>query len=241
MGNRLLKTGDKIEFRDIISAEELDSGIKPRVYVSQIFEIYPSGNLNVAMPISKGQLVPLSRGKRFETFFYTSKGMYQCKCVIVDRHKTDNFYTLEVEIQTDLQKYQRRKYFRLEKTMPVYYVELTDEDYTTILETHHFPERLKNLNMFCEGTVLDISGGGMRFVGKVPAENGKIVLIMFDIVDGNKVKKIRLPASVILSFKPVGRAGIYEHRVEFQNISREYRELLIRYIFEEERKKRSLD
>ena len=75
MGKRLLKTGDKIEFRDIISADDLDAGIKPRVYVSQIFEIYPSGNLNVAMPISKGQLVPLSKGKRFETFFYTSKGI----------------------------------------------------------------------------------------------------------------------------------------------------------------------
>ena len=241
MGKRLLKTGDKMEFRDIISAEELDAGIKPKVYVSQIFEIYPSGNLNVAMPISKGQLVPLSRGKRFETFFYTSKGIYQCKCVIVDRHKTDNFYTLEVSMQTNLQKYQRRKYFRLEKIMPVYYVELTDEDYTTILETHRFPERLKNLDMFCEGTSLDVSGGGMRFVGKVPIESGKIVLLMFDIMDGNKVKKIRLPANVILSLKPAGRAGIYEHRVEFVNITREYREILIRYIFEEERKKRSLD
>lgn len=241
MGPKILKTGDKIEFRDIISAESEAEGVKANTYVSQVFEILPSGNINVAMPISKGQLVPLSRGKRFEAFFYTSKGIYHCRCLIEDRHKTDNFYTLEISLKTDLEKYQRRQYFRLEKTIPIYYVELTEEDYKSILETHHFPERLKNLNMFCEGTSLDISGGGMRFSGKVPVGNGKIVLVMFDVTDGEKTRKIRLPASVILSFKPPGRAGIYEHRVEFENITREYREILIRYIFEEERKQRSID
>lgn len=241
MGHRLLKNGDKIEFHDIISAEEKEAGIKPRVYVSQIFEFTPNGNLNVAMPISKGQLVPLSKGKKFDTFFYTSKGIYQCRCVVENRHKTDNLYTLEIAIQNKLQKYQRRKYFRLEKTMNVYYTELNQEDYMSILETHRFPERLKSLDMFCEGTSLDISGGGMRFVGRTPVETGKMVLIMFDVTENGKNKKIRLPATVILTFKPPGRAGIYEHRVEFENITREYRELLIRYIFEEERKKRSLE
>ena len=241
MGHRLLKTGDKIEFYDIISADDKAAGVKPRTYVSQIFEFTPNGNMNVAMPISKGQLVPLSKGKRFDTFFYTSKGVFQCRCLIVDRHKSDNLYTLEISMQNELKKYQRRKYFRLEKMMNVYYVELDNEDYMSILETHRFPEGLKSLDMFCEGTSLDISGGGMRFVGKKLVDTGKMVLIMFDVTDNGKNKKIRLPASVILSFKPPGRAGIYEHRIEFENITREYRELLIRYIFEEERKKRSVD
>ncbi len=241
MGRKLLKAGDKIEFRDIISADEKAAGIKPNVYVSQIFEIYPNGNINVAMPIARGQLVPLSKGKRFDTFFYTGKGIYQCRCVIENRHKTDNLYTLEISMQTELEKYQRRQYYRLEKTMPIYYAALTKEDYLSILETHHFPEGLKSLDMFCEGTSLDISGGGMRFAGRVHVETGQMVLVMFDVTDGDKNRKIRLPANVILSFKPPGRAGIYEHRIEFENITREYRELLIRYIFEEERKQRSVD
>jgi c-di-GMP-binding flagellar brake protein YcgR len=38
-----------------------------------------------------------------------------------------------------------------------------------------------------------------------------------------------------MSFSLPNDSTKYEHRVEFENISKEYREILIKYIFEEER------
>lgn len=241
MGNRLLSAGDKIEFRDKISKEDLSLGIKPKIYVSQIFDFTDEGYINVAMPISKGKLVPLERGRQFDVFFYTSKGIYQCKAKIMNRRKSDNLYTLEILLTTELEKFQRRQYFRLEKTLPIYYAELSEEDYQVILETHQFPEDMKNINLFSQANTLDISGGGMRFVGRTQIAQGKKVLVMFDIDEHGKPIKYRLPATVILSFGVRGKTGVFEHRIEFENITKEYRELLIRYIFEEERKKRKVD
>ena len=244
MRYRLLSTGDKIEFHDNIPAEEVGLGTSERVYVSQVFDFNDNGNINVAMPISKGQLIPLSKGKKFNAFFYTSKGIYQCRCQIVDRTKVDNIYSMEIALLTELQKYQRRQYFRLEKTIPVRYTELSDEDYMSILETHHFPDHLKDISIYTDANSMDISGGGMRFVGKQRVEAGKKVLVIFEVTEKGNIKMFRLPATVIAAVTPSGRngrTGICELRVEFENITREYRELLIRYIFEEERKKRRLD
>lgn len=241
MRNRLLAEGDKIEFRDIVSRADLDAGIKPRVYVSQIFEFTDKDTIRAAMPISKGKLVPLERGKRFDVFFYTSKGIYQCVCQIIDRNKSNNIYTVEIKLLTDLQKFQRRQYYRLEKTIPIYYVGLSEEDYLSILETRRFPEHMKDLDLFEQANTLDISGGGMRFVGRKKIEQGQKVLVMFDIDENGRAIRYRLPATVIISFNVPNRSGIFEHRVEYENITREYRELLIKYIFEEERKKRNVD
>lgn len=241
MRSRLLLEGDKIEFRDIVTRSELDAGIKPRVYVSQILEFTNNDTIKAAMPISKGKLVPLERGKQFDAFFYTSKGIYQCVSQILERSKDNNIYMVEIKLKTDLQKFQRRQYFRLEKTLPIYYAELSEEDYLSILETKRFPEHMKDLDLFEQANTLDISGGGMRFVGRKKIDQGKKVLIMFDIDEGGRAIRYRLPATVIVSFNAQNRSGIFEHRVEYENITREYRELLIKYIFEEERKKRNVD
>ena len=148
MGNRLLAAGDKVEFRDSISKEDLKLGIKPKIYVSKIYDFTDEGYINVAMPISKGKLVPLERGRIFDVFFYTSKGIYQCRAKIMNRSKSDNLYSLEILLVTELQKFQRRQYFRLEKTIPIYYAELSEEDYLSILETRRFPEHMKDLDSF---------------------------------------------------------------------------------------------
>ena len=75
----------------------------------------------------------------------------------------------------------------------------------------------------------------MRFVGRKMIETGIKLLLIFQIVVGGKEIKFGLPATVRMSFSLPNDSTKYEHRVEFENISKEYREILIKYIFEEER------
>lgn len=238
MVNHIIAEGDKIEFTEILSQEEDRDGKKANTYVSQLFDFLDNGNLRVAMPISKGRLIPLSKGLKYDIFFYTSKGLFQSKALIVDRYKSGNIYTMEIELTTELQKYQRRQFYRLEKTLQLHYVKLSDEDYHRIIKTRKFPENLKDIEIYEKGTSADISGGGMRFVGRTKIDTGSKVFVIFDIMSGDTYTKFHLPATVILSFELQNKMNYFEHRVEFENISKDYRELLIRYIFEEERKLR---
>lgn len=240
MISKLLAEGNKIDIRDILSPKEEKEGKKPNVYVSQLFDFTEDGNLKVAMPVLRGRLIPLSKGQLYDAFFYSSKGLYQSRILIVDRYKAGNIYTMEIKLTTELQKYQRRQYFRLEKTLSISYIELAEMDYDKIISTKMFPEHLKDMDIYSPGTTLDISGGGMRMVGKKLIKKGHKILVIFSIILGDKEIKFRLPATVIMSFEVQDFQNRYEHRIEFLNISQNYREMLIRYIFEEERKKRSL-
>lgn len=234
-----LSEGDRIEFKEILLKAEEQSGRKAQSYVSQIFDFDEKENvIRVAMPISKGKLVPLPKDEVFDTYFYTKKGLYHARCRIIDRYKSGSIYTMRVALETELQKYQRRQYYRLEKTFSLIYSSISEEEYIKMLETKKMPDGLMQPERYAEGTALDISGGGIRFVGKNLVPTNQKVLVIFDIFTSAGQVKFRLPGTVILSFELSNHVSRYEHRIEFENISKEYREILIKYIFEEERKMR---
>lgn len=236
MVNRLITEGNKIDFRDILIQTQEKDGVSAKEYASQVLDIEENGNLRVLMPIVHGRLIPLSKGKKYEACFYTAKGLYQGDAVIIDRFKTDNIYTMEIELVSDLIKYQRRQYYRLEKILPMQYTLISQEEFDFITANSSFPERLMELPEYYSGYTADISGGGLRFTGKVQAERGVRIIVVFEIKLKGKAIKYILPATVIMSFELPDNPGRFEHRVEFNGISNEYRELLIKYIFEEERK-----
>lgn len=60
----------------------------------------------------------------------------------------------------------------------------------------------------------------MRFVGRKMIETGIKLLLIFQIVVGGKEIKFRLPATVRMSFSLPNDSTKYEHRVEFENISK---------------------
>ncbi len=236
MANRLITEGNKIDFKDILSKEQLNGGLTPATYASQVFEIRNDNILRVSMPIEHGRIIPLSKGKKFDAFFYTAKGLYQCRVIIIDRFKINNIYMMDIELLTEPVKYQRRQYYRLELNIPVRYMQITETESNVMANEEELPERLGNLSEYHTGETIDISGGGLRFTGDTLVEKGNRLAVVFDIDYEGNIERYLLAADVIMSFAIPQHHGMYEHRVEFKHISKENREMLIKYIFQEERK-----
>lgn len=236
MANRLITEGNKIDFKDILSKEQLNGGLTPATYASQVFEIRNDNILRVSMPIEHGRIIPLSKGKKFDAFFYTAKGLYQCRVIIIDRFKINNIYMMDIELLTEPVKYQRRQYYRLELNIPVRYMQITETESNVMANEEELPERLENLSEYHTGDTIDISGGGLRFTGDTLVEKGNRIAVVFDIDYEGNIERYLLAADVIMSFAIPQHHGMYEHRVEFKDISKENREMLIKYIFQEERK-----
>ena len=236
MANRLTTEGNKIDFKDILSKEQLNGGLTPATYASQVFEIRNDNILRVSMPIEHGRIIPLSKGKKFDAFFYTAKGLYQCRVIIIDRFKINNIYMMDIELLTEPVKYQRRQYYRLELNIPVRYMQITETESNVMANEEELPERLGNLSEYHTGDTIDISGGGLRFTGDTLVEKGNKLAVVFDIDYEGNIERYLLAADVIMSFAIPQHHGMYEHRVEFKDISKENREMLIKYIFQEERK-----
>ena len=108
-------------------------------------------------------------------------------------------------------------------------------------ESEAFEKQLGYLvseNDMQRGVIVDISGGGLRFVSRQPFTEGKILYLRFKLSINDEEKEFRLAAKVIVSKEIEKRQNEYENRVKFLYIDNTTREDIIKYIFDEDRKNR---
>lgn len=246
MISKVLKVGDRIEMVPYSPADVHD---ERRVYNSQLLEIVSDYTVLVSVPIEASHLVPLEPGERYELRFITTAGIYICKSEIRERNKRGNIYFFEMRILSELQKDQRRQYFRLEKILPILYHSLTDEE-TYFLEmisqygNADNSERRALMNRLRQtvaeehdGTLSNISGGGIKFYSAFPLHKEDRIRMKIHIEELGTAP-LDLFGRVVHSEEIPNRALKQEHRIEFFNINRDTREMIVKYVFSEERKQR---
>lgn len=85
--------------------------------------------------------------------------------------------------------------------------------------------------------MIDISGGGIRFVSEKLYEADSMVLCDFMIPVNEKPKQFKV-AGLVLQIKIIEeRQGLYEHRIQYIGMGRDEREEVIKFIFERGKKK----
>lgn len=218
-------------------------------YISQLLNIIDDEIIHIASPIVYSRLVLLEIGSNYLLNIYSNKGLYQCKCVVLNHLHENNTTIVEVQIISRIEKHQRRQYYRLDCLIDIYIRQITKEELLLeqngLMNNSNKDEIHKKLQAIEEqwnmATITDISGGGLRIKSDKPLHKGDHIYLKFDLHKGNNMLNYSLKAIVISSFELNNRIRKYEHRVEFQNISRKEREEIIKYIFEQERRRRQKD
>ncbi|MDD3172576.1 MAG: PilZ domain-containing protein [Herbinix sp.] len=247
----VLTLGDKIDIK------RLDRNGEPaqnaRTYVSQLVDFVDYDVIHIATPIMNSALIILNIGENYKLCFYTSKGLYRCNCVVLNNYKENNTVIAAVRITSNLEKYQRRQYYRLECILDIDYHVITKEeeklnrklkaeDFQNNEERNECRKRLAQLeNEWLSGTIIDISGGGARFNSEVQHNKEDKIQIKLDLSVGNGKCQMIIGTEVVSSGRVINKISVYEHRVEFKEISKKDREELIKYIFEQERRRRKYD
>lgn len=226
--DNIISIGDKV---DIKSTKPVPKGQRPKVYASQIVDVVDFKKIKIAMPTESGHLVPLVTGGLFSVVVYSKKGMFEGNFTVVNRSKEGNIAIHILEAQTMLKKIQRRNYFRYETTMPIKYRVIAKDEQITKEEM----EQVK----WSDGVILDISGGGMRFVTKEEVEKGQKLQIRIVLTITEEKRELYLYADLIYVRAASAGNRLSEARVEFIKIQEPDREAIIKFIFEEQRRKRS--
>lgn len=206
---------------------------KNKVYVSQVVDILSDDRIEISMPMEKTKLILLPVDVEYDLYIFTPNGLYQCYARVVDRYKNNNRFSLLVELTSNLRKYQRREYYRFScalemNSRPLQEEEVQAIEKNSVILTPELPLQ--------RSVIVDISGGGLRFVAEYAYEVGSLILCRYFLwIDGEN-KEYNLCGKV-LSVKEVdNRPGFFEHRVQYVNMDKDNREEIIRYIFNEERK-----
>jgi len=206
-----LSIGDKIEIK-------LSNKKGNVIYSSQVLDILKGKQYIISGPISKSTLVPLHINEKVKLFYYKKNlGRFSLNAIIKNR-ETSSIYKLMVEQIGDIEKVQERDYFRLWHMLKA--------------SKSHLIENNINIEEAC--MTVDISGGGLKLLCNF---NHNISDKLEIKVETNDLKiscigeVVRISDSNSIDYKHI--LG-----VKFTQISKEDREKIVRFIFNEQRKLR---
>ena len=250
--------GDKIEVRQLNSKGIPIKNIEP--YSSQLLDFFCNQSetiISIGMPLRGGQTFMLKPGIHYNLLFFTDKGLYQCNCKMLRSYKEKNTLIAAVLVTTELEKVQRRQYYRLEILHEIEFCFISqeeiniidkiieDKDKDNLKEESDSSEKADVINTLIQWSkdwkkahVVDISGGGVRFNSDFLLEPQDQILIRIDFTLKDEEKNLLIGANVIQSSRIESHFKKYVTRAQFTRIKESDRDDLIKYIFEKERKMR---
>ena len=206
-----------------------------KVHRTKVFDVLSEDQLEVMMPIEKGLMVLLPVDGEFELWFYTENGLYQCYARVLDRYKSNNVYIAVMELTSNLRKHQRREYYRFSCALEMNSREMDAEEIKALQEKQLY---FKSGLPVKQSTIVDISGGGLRFISTFNYNTDALLYCNFVLRTKGGMKEYQMGGKVLAVREVEGKPGSYEHRVQYLNMDVDEREEIIKYIFEQERKQR---
>ncbi|MCR4694226.1 MAG: PilZ domain-containing protein [Pseudobutyrivibrio sp.] len=237
-----LKPGTPVEFTIASTNSDVESSIGQdrSVYISSVFGVTKKNEVVFHLPSRGGRTVTIPMNVPFNAVFNTGKTMYMLTGLITKRGRLEDFPVYVFEPEGDLKKVQRRNYFRLPCYIPAKILpiprevallpnmDMVEADLRQYGNTYGLP---------VSGTILDISGGGVRFKSSRKIDEAKYIYISFTLQSPTINKEINATARQVKTtyFEEM---QTYEHRLEFLFKEPEDRETIIKYIFDEDRRLR---
>lgn len=248
----ILSTGDKVTI--IITqqyAQEQNGGEKAQRYLSSIYDVKEDGTLVMDIPVLQRRLVTLSTGLRY-TFIFTvedrshDKSFYISEGEITNRYHQGNFFLMDARLSVPLKKFQRREYYRLECSLKSIGVALGDDfDPKQIIDAGQFLlDHIRDGYQVAHGTISNISGGGALLLTNEDFRDAKYILmrVIFysddDEEHHNDEDDTMELLAKILEKTYNENSKKYSYRLMFVFKNPRFRERIIKYVFDEQRRQR---
>lgn len=237
MITKFIQEGCKIELQSLEKSKTLGADAPQRIHTTKIYGIVTEDTMEVLMPMEQGKLILLPVDEELDAVIYGQNTLYQCAVKVIDRYKSNNVYILLLELISNLRKFQRREYYRFSCVLEMNSRNLEEEEIAD-LENNGAKVNLQPGLPLKRSVIVDISGGGLRFISTQAYEVGSYIFCTYMLVINGRKKRYDIVGKVLAVKEMENRKGNYEHRVQYHNMSSDVREEIIKYIFEEERKSR---
>ena len=237
----LVILGDKIDIHLVSQlSRENSGGIAAKLYKSSVTDIFSQKEIEISMPMDGPKMVLFQDGLRIDMVFYSKRGLYRCQGLVAARYKKDNLYLLRINQKTELEKFQRREYFRIDCSLEFRIYPITEEvaALTTTPELYRTIQDPEYLLSVTYGKLLDISGGGIRFTDQYGFQVGDYVLTEFRLTNDKVDQTFYLVNQIVASDEKEDEKGVFINRAKFLYKDLKDREKIVRYVFEEERRVR---
>ncbi|HEY9059845.1 MAG TPA: PilZ domain-containing protein [Pseudobacteroides sp.] len=218
-----LNPGTKLEI------ELLDfsmAGIDPnKLYISEFEWSEGEKVICVAAPIHEGRYLTVHSGTSMNLYINCKSEFYKVKATLIERLIKEGLPIYKLNIENDIEKIQRRQFFRFDCVLDIKCREVEMINNTAVPKSK-----------FSNGLTRDISGGGTCLALVEGIEKGKYIECELQLSEN---KTIKFYGTIVRSSKTESEGkNKYEAGVEFYNIDNRSRDAIISFIFEEQRKLR---
>jgi len=215
MTEALYKTGDFVELK-LMSGRRGDPTGESQILSESIIMWTGSDNeIRITMPTFKGQSSPIEEGEVYELRFIAASGSFACRARVIDDLDAEIGNGYKMKLISELTKDCKRMFYRLDKVIPIMY-SLKEED---------------GAGQMLKGTCFNISGGGIRFSSGTDIGRGRNILM--NLMLGRDDEDIMVSGRVIYTDNVGLEDAVYEHRVEFTDMTSDTKEKIVRYCFDE--------
>ena len=199
------------------------------VYVSRTLRILDEVNhiLAAERPVFGGEDMAMSREVEYEIVALTSSDVLSFKGCFEGFLTGSDSREIALRLTGDSSKVQRRSFYRHSCNLAMQYTIIDFEEGDELAEIFHAAGMTEKF----EGTMLDISGGGLRFEADKNHDLANHVECHF------KLGKVQMTIRGEVLEKTSNQDGGYQYRVSFINslVSAVDREKIISYIFKKKR------
>lgn len=240
MISNIITIGCKVEIRIVQEARRESSNNPGQKFMSSKVSDIDRDNsvVYITAPIEAGLPKYLESNLRYDFIFVTEYGLFRAEGQCIGRKKEGEILLNAIALTTNTAKFQRREYYRESCSIPVDFVEISEDvaKLDDILEIQKASKEDENLPDF--GTILDISGGGIRYSTPTKVKTNVYNLYLFEIGRDENTKEVMVIGYVIASDQVQGRTDLYHNRVQFVFKNEKEREKIVQFVFEEQRRKR---
>jgi c-di-GMP-binding flagellar brake protein YcgR len=247
LDNTYFEIGDRIELTQVSSASR--GSVSDKKYGSKLLDFDGVRTAKLTMPILEGRIIPLEVGDEYDLCFFTNAGLYQCRGRINNRYVDNRVHVMEVFLVSELRKFQRRRFYRLDCMFPIKFRVISDVELLLKARLEEDVFDTEEDKVICqgaydkirknweEGTVSDLSGGGIRFHSRNELKKDTKMEVLLPLSFSNGIVPMQFSMKVISCTYFEGSRMAFEIRGEFENVKDTERETVIQYVFEEQRRR----
>ncbi|MGH4125727.1 MAG: flagellar brake protein [Clostridium sp.] len=137
---------------DFVINKKLEIFVDEKYYNTNIQDL-TEDYIEISIPMSAGQYVPLPKGAIIDVIYYEEENLYKFKSSVIGR-KFENIPILIISKPVEIEKIQRRKYVRVPLIKTAKYKNLKNEP--------KINPRTINESEYLKIVIVDLSGGGMK-------------------------------------------------------------------------------
>jgi c-di-GMP-binding flagellar brake protein YcgR len=223
-----IRPGDKLEIHYI---NKLNEDV---ILDTLTYDVLSETEFQIHNPLMSGKLYMIPMNVQVTVFSRRENyGVIMFTAHLIRRMKIGNVYTIQAKVVSELQKQQRRSFFRVRLYQEADCYIMVDK-YMNPVDYYIFdPDAVEEEQVNMKMTLLDLSGGGIGLKSNVPLPLGTYIYSYLRFIDEEP-----LYGKVVRCIASQQYEGEYELGINFDELSNDVRRSITSFVFNKQQQTR---